>query len=317
MPAKECNNGMWKWGETGECKYESQEEAEQDNEDYRELIGTIISEGIELPLFDTIEEAEKEAERLGGQGYHEHTIDGKIYYMPFSSHEEAKEILQKEENKLDLKNKKIWEQKYNNIDMEKRIFNLESRVEQREDGKEVVIGHASVYNSRSEDLGGFYEYIAEGAFTDDLIKKSDVRALINHDPNMVLARSKNGEGTLKLTPDTKGLAYSYEMPDLSYAKDLSVNLRNGNITQSSFAFTISSDVWSTDDEGNDIRTITGIDKLYDISSVTYPAYAHAESDLIVAQRGLAVYKERKENQKEENDLVKRSLLKLKIELKKR
>ena len=107
------------------------------------------------------------------------------------------------------------------------------------------------------------------------------------------------------------------MPDLSYAKDLSVNLRNGNITQSSFAFTISSDVWSTDDEGNDIRTITGIDKLYDISSVTYPAYAHAESDLIVAQRGLAVYKERKENQKEENDLVKRSLLKLKIELKKR
>ena len=317
MPAKECNNGMWKWGETGECKYESQEEAEQDNEDYRELIGTIISEGIELPLFDTIEEAEKEAERLGGQGYHEHTIDGKIYYMPFSSHEEAKEILQKEENKLDLKNKKIWEQKYNNIDMEKRIFNLESRVEQREDGKEVVIGHASVYNSRSEDLGGFYEFIAEGAFTDDLIKKSDVRALINHDPNLVLARSKNGEGTLKLTPDTKGLAYSYEMPDLSYAKDLSVNLRNGNITQSSFAFTISSDVWSTDDEGNDIRTITGIDKLYDISSVTYPAYAHAESDLIVAQRGLAVYKERKENQKEENDLVKRSLLKLKIELKKR
>ena len=317
MPAKECNNGMWKWGETGECKYESQEEAEQDNEDYRELIGTIISEGIELPLFDTIEEAEKEAERLGGQGYHEHTIDGKIYYMPFSSHEEAKEILQKEENKLDLKNKKIWEQKYNNIDMEKRIFNLESRVEQREDGKEVVIGHASVYNSRSEDLGGFYEYIAEGAFTDDLIKKSDVRALINHDPNMVLARSKNGEGTLKLTPDTKGLAYSYEMPDLSYAKDLSVNLRNGNITQSSFAFTVGSDEWSTDNEGNDIRTITGIDKLYDISSVTYPAYAHAESDLIVAQRGLAVYKERKENQKEENDLVKRSLLKLKIELKKR
>jgi len=253
MPAEECNNGMWKWGETGECKYETQEEAEEDNKDYNEK--------------DVIE--------------------------------------------------KIWDKKYNNLIMEKRLFNLESRVEQREDGKEVVIGHASVYNSRSENLGGFYEYIAEGAFTEDLINKSDVRALINHDPNLVLARSKNGEGTLKLTPDTKGLAYEYEMPDLSYAKDLSVNLRNGNITQSSFAFTVESDEWTTDQEGNDIRTITGIDKLYDISSVTYPAYSQAESDLIVAQRGLAVYKERKENEREENDLVARSLAKLKIELIKR
>ena len=317
MPAEECNNGKWKWGETGECKYETQQEAEQDNEDYRELIGTIISDGIELPLFDTIEEAENEAEKLGGQGYHEHTIDGKIYYMPFSSHEEAKEILKTEENKLDLKNKKIWEQKYNNIDMEKRIFNLESRIEKREDGREVVTGHASVYESKSENLGGFYEYIAKGVFTEDLINRSDVRALINHDPNLVLARSKNGEGTLKLTPDEKGLAYSYELPDLSYAKDLGVNLRNVNISQSSFAFVLKSDKSSSDDEANDIRTITGIDKLYDISSVVYPAYSQAESDLIVAQRGLALYKEQKENERQENDLIRRSLLKLKIELKKR
>ena len=36
MPAEECNNGKWKWGETGECKYETQEEAEKDNEDYYE-----------------------------------------------------------------------------------------------------------------------------------------------------------------------------------------------------------------------------------------------------------------------------------------
>ena len=268
-------------------------------------------------LIDMIDEKENSYRNIE----HRHIVSIKedektvtiVYEKDLDEDEESEEYVSFEKDPKE----KIWEQKYNNIDMEKRIFNLESRIEKREDGKEVVTGHASVYNSRSENLGGFYEYIQEGVFTDELIKKSDVRALINHDPNLVLARSKNGTGTLKLTPDTKGLAFEYEMPDLSYAKDLAINLRNGNITQSSFAFVISTDEWSSDDDGNDIRTITGIEQLYDISSVTYPAYSQAESDLIVAQRGLTLYKEQKENQRQENDLVKRSLLKLKIELKKR
>ena len=204
--------------------------------------------------------------------------------------------------------------KLNNVDMEKRIFNINSRVEEREDGKEVVIGHASVYDSRSNNLGGFYEYIARGAFTDELIEKSDVRALINHDPNLILARSTSG--TLKLQADEKGLRYEFQLPETSYGKDLAINLKNGNISQSSFAFTVKEDEWSSDDEGNDIRTITAIDRLYDISSVTYPAYNEAES-FVVAQRGLSLYKEKKEKQNEENDLVARSLAKLKIELIKR
>ena len=77
------------------------------------------------------------------------------------------------------------------------------------------------------------------------------------------------------------------------------------------------DEWTTDDSGNDIRTITAIDRLYDISVVSYPAYSQAESDLVVAQRGLAMYKEKQEIKEEENDLVARSLAKLKIELIKR
>ena len=87
----------------------------------------------------------------------------------------------------------------------------------------------------------------------------------------------------------------------------------------SFAFTVASngDEWTTDDNGNDIRTITAIDRLYDISVVSYPAYSQAESDLVVAQRGLAMYKEKKEIKEEEKDLVARSLAKLKIELIKR
>ena len=108
-----------------------------------------------------------------------------------------------------------------------------------------------------------------------------------------------------------------KVPETSYGKDLAINMKNGNINQSSFAFTVGSDEWSTDEDGNDVRTITSIDKLYDVSPVTYPAYSQADSDLVVAQRGLAMYKEKQEIKEEENDLVARSLAKLKIELIKR
>jgi len=206
---------------------------------------------------------------------------------------------------------------------EKRTFNIESRIDTNDAGINVVVGHASVYNSRSENLGGFYEYISKNAFTPELIEKSDVRALINHDQNLILARSK--AGTLKLENDDKGLRYEFEMPDTSYGRDLAVSMKRGDISQSSFAFSISDggDEWSTDDEGNNIRTINKIERLYDISPVSYPAYSQAESDLVVAQRGLKDYKETlekknvKEEEVKEKDLVSRSLAKLKIELIKR
>jgi len=213
------------------------------------------------------------------------------------------------------KNLNIWEKKYNKTIMEKRIFNIENKFETREDGQEVVVGYGSIFNSRSENLGGFFEYISPSAISQETIEKSDVRALINHDPNLVLARST--AGNLSLSVDEKGLRYEFEIPETSYGKDLAINMKNGNISQSSFAFTVGSDVWSTDEDGYDIRTITSIDKLYDVSPVTYPAYSQADSDLVVAQRGLAMYKEKQEIKEEENDLVARSLAKLKIELIKR
>ena len=214
-----------------------------------------------------------------------------------------------------MKKLKIWDKKFNNIIMEKRIFNIENRFEKREDGKEVVVGYGSIFNSKSENLGGFYEYISPTAISEETIAKSDVRALINHDANLILARSTSG--TLDLSVDEKGLKYEFEIPETSYGKDLAINMKNGNLNQSSFAFTVGDDEWSTDDNGNDIRTITSIDKLFDISVVSYPAYSQADSDLVVAQRGLAMYKEKQEIKEEETDLVARSLAKLKIELIKR
>ena len=204
--------------------------------------------------------------------------------------------------------KNIWDKKYNKI-MEKRLFEIETRMEEGETVK--VVGHASVYNTMSEDLGGFREIIAPGAF--DNVLENDVRALINHDGNLILARTTSG--TLALSTDEKGLRYEFEMPETSYGKDLAVSMKRGDITQCSFAFTVADDSWETRD-GMDVRTINKVKRLFDVSPVTYPAYPDADN-LVIAQRGLSVYKEKQEREKEELDLVKRSILNLKIELQKR
>jgi HK97 family phage prohead protease len=198
--------------------------------------------------------------------------------------------------------------------MEKRVYSIETKTENREDGTNVIVGHASFYGKRSENLGGFYEYIERGAFNDDLLNRSDVRALINHDQNLILGR--NTSGTLRLSADEKGLRYEFDVPDTSYGRDLIVSMKRGDINQSSFAFTVEEDDWSTDEKGNNIRTIKKINRLYDVSPVTYPAYPDA-NDLVVAQRGLSCYKEKLQKEDEDKDLVMRSLASLKIELAKR
>tara|TARA_R110002020_G_scaffold470398_1_gene696265 strand:- start:6771 stop:7871 length:1101 start_codon:yes stop_codon:yes gene_type:complete len=365
MPAKQCQNGKWKWGESGECVYDSEQEANDDNADYRAVKDVDLT-----PTKGMIEEAQKGKEwrREFGRGgtevglksanmiinnqltvgrvkkmyayFQRHEVDkqgegftsdedgypsnGRIAWALWGgdagmawSTKKRNQIAKEEEEEKSIN---IWDNKFNDS-MEKRIINIETTLETREqeDGKQtdVVVGYGSVYNSRSNDLGGFYEYISDGAISEDVINKSDVRALINHNMDKILARSVNGNGTLKLNTDSKGLRYEFEIPDTSYGRDLKVNMANGNLSQSSFAFTVGDDDWTTDEDGNNIRTITKIDRLFDISVVTYPAYSQAESDLVVAQRGLACYKETLKKEEEEKDLVMRSLASLKIELAKR
>src|SRR5690625_2098621 len=145
--------------------------------------------------------------------------------------------------------------------------------ETRSDGeveKSKIIGYGARFNELSEVLYFFREKIEPGAFKDAL-EKSDVRALINHDPNHVLGRTKSG--TLTLIEDEVGLRYEIDPPDTSYANDLLVSIKRGDITQSSFAFTVSKDGESWDESGDiPIRTIHKFDEIFDVSPVTYPAY---------------------------------------------
>ena len=139
-----------------------------------------------------------------------------------------------------------------------------------------IVGHAAVFNSLSENLGGFREIIAPGAFS-DVIRTDDVRALFNHDPNMILGRNKaKPEPTMMLEEDATGLRMEIHPPETSYARDLVASMKRGDVSQSSFQFTTLDDKWETRD-GIMVRTVLKVKRLWDVSPVTFPAYPEADS----------------------------------------
>ena len=146
--------------------------------------------------------------------------------------------------------------------IERRVVEMELRVDEDTGG---ITGYAAVFNRWSEDLGFFKEKIQEGAFK-KTIKENDVRALINHDPNLIIGRTKNK--TLTLSEDDKGLLYDVQLPDTSYANDLRESIKRKDITQNSFGFQTIQDEWSKDGAK---RTLTEV-KLFDVSPVTFSAY---------------------------------------------
>jgi uncharacterized protein len=158
------------------------------------------------------------------------------------------------------------------------------RIELRADGEgeaPKLRGHAAVFNSPSELMGGcFREIILPGAFADSL-QESDIRALVNHDSRMVLGRSS--AGTLRVSEDETGLAIEIDPPDTSYARDLIISMQRGDISEMSFAFTVAEDgqEWTRDpdESGNWTRTISKFSRIYDVSPVTYPAYPETDCAL--------------------------------------
>ena len=170
---------------------------------------------------------------------------------------------------------------------ERRSFAIDG-LEIREGGEDkspTIVGHAAVFGSLSKDLGGFREIIAPGAF--DGHEDMDVRALFNHSPDMVLGRNK--AGTLRLTQDETGLRVEIDPPDTTFANDLLVSMRRGDIDQMSFGFRTINDKWETVD-GEDIRTLEKVE-LFDVSPVVFPAY----TDTDVAVRSLEEYRAYRED----------------------
>ena len=144
-------------------------------------------------------------------------------------------------------------------DMERRAF-----VEVRTAGRRIE-GYAAVFGSVADLGGGIRETIAPGAFGRTL--GGDVLALLDHDAGKVLGRTRSG--TLRLSEDSKGLAFSLDLPDTQAGRDVLALAERGDLGGCSFGFRVPTggEAW----EGN-TRTLRSID-LREISVVSaWPAY---------------------------------------------
>jgi HK97 family phage prohead protease len=136
-----------------------------------------------------------------------------------------------------------------------------------------VHGYASVYGALSEplaDLNGGRERFAPGAFTS--VVGGDVRALLNHDPNEVLGRTKSG--TLRLFDEPKGLRFELDLPDSPLGQNMRTAVERGDIDGASFRFDVGDEDWD-----GDVRTIKSVKALHDVSLASYPAYTAASVEL--------------------------------------
>ena len=153
-------------------------------------------------------------------------------------------------------------------------------VRQSENGRTVIRGYAALYNSDSQDLGGFVERIAPGAFDAVIAKNPDVFGRYNHE--RLLARTSSG--TMKLELDERGLRYTI-YPKKADA-DVVESIERGDVRGSSFAFRTSGagEKWFKDASGRMIREIRSFDFLGDAGPVDNPAYPATEA--FVSRRAL-------------------------------
>jgi uncharacterized protein len=191
------------------------------------------------------------------------------------------------------------------VNKEIRTYNIQEFRAEQEDDKLRFKGYAAVFDSLSENLGGFRERIAKGAFGESVLK-DDVRALFNHDANYVIGRNKSG--SLRLLEDSKGLYFEAEAPETQWARDLAVSVNRGDINQCSFGFYALEDDWQIE-AGEDIRTLKRC-QLFDVSIVTYPAYAQTSASI----RSIAEARKQEIEKLEEHRRKSDDVLKLKLKL---
>jgi len=153
-----------------------------------------------------------------------------------------------------------------------------SDLEVRSEDGMTLEGYAAVFNSRSENLGGFTETIAPGAFSQTLKARNDIKLLWNHDTSAVLGSTR--AGTLELREDEKGLRVMAELPDTTLGRDISYLVKRGDIDSFSFGFSVMEDSWNS--AGNE-RTLESV-RLFEVSLVSFPAYSATAGTAVV--RGL-------------------------------
>jgi HK97 family phage prohead protease len=154
---------------------------------------------------------------------------------------------------------------------EQRTILMEVRSERRGDSDTpTLVGYAARFDEVTNIANLFDEVIREGAFSKTIEDADDVRALHNHDENQILGRTK--AGTLTLEEDDNGLRVEITPPDTQQARDLMVSIERGDVDQMSFGFEVREEKWNrAEDGGRELRELLDV-RLYDVSTVVFPAY---------------------------------------------
>ena len=167
-------------------------------------------------------------------------------------------------------------------ELERRLIAEQPGLEVKadENGRTVIRGYAAVFESESQDLGGFHEIIERGAFDDVMRSNPDVFGKYNHE--RVIGRTSSG--TMRLFVDDRGLRYEIDPP--RSAADLVELISRGDIRGSSFAFRSrpADEAWQRDANGRMIRRIKKFSFLGDAGPVDTPAYLATET--YVSKRAL-------------------------------
>jgi HK97 family phage prohead protease len=227
-------------------------------------------ERVGVDQYTTEDEAMARADALGCDGTHTMEVDGETVFMPCSTHAASESVTGGGGGGGGYSRSAPAEK------LERRAHQ-EVKLESGETA-DTIVGYASVFDSESRDLGDFVEYIKPGAFTRAINEQHDVRALVDHDPKMILGRTKSG--TLRLSQDEHGLRTEIDIPNTTVGQDTLESIRRGDLDAMSFGFVVKDDNWEERD-GKTVREIRDLD-LFDVSVVSFPAY----EDTTVAVRGL-------------------------------
>ena len=163
---------------------------------------------------------------------------------------------------------------------------------QQDKQPKTIEGYALLFNSPSKDLGGFVEVISPKALSG--VDLSNVIMLDQHDYSKPLASVK--AGTLKLDTDDKGLHFVATLDDsVSYANDAYQNVKSGNVDSMSFRFDIDDggDEFTRDESGKVVRTIKQVKDLFEVSTVTVPAYDDSNGVLIPSEIITPIFQSKK------------------------
>ena len=158
---------------------------------------------------------------------------------------------------------------------ELRTFDFEVKAEQNEEHGHFLTGRPIVYGQRT-NIGPYDEIIENGALDSTDLK--DVRFLINHNVDMIpLARSRNNNenSTMQMSVDADGMAIRVDLDTErnADAKSLYSAVERGDISGMSFMFIVDKDSWDNADTDHPVRHVRSIRKVFELSAVTFPAYA--------------------------------------------